>query len=113
MKRENYSIFQFWYQNLDWILDKCEKLPRNARFTLARRIADESIDIIELLTEAIYSPRKAKRPKLHRVNMKLEKLRVFFRICHDRKYISTKQYLYISERIDETGRMLGGWMKSL
>ncbi len=105
-------VRRHWYTQLDWILDKCEKLPRAARFTLARRMADESIDIIELIVEAIYTPQKQRRYKLKAINMKLEKLRIFFRICHDRQYISTQQYAYISEKVNEAGRMVGGWIKS-
>ena len=45
--------------------------------------------------------------------MILEKLRVFFRISHGRRYISHAQYEYISGAIDITGRMAGGWLKKL
>jgi hypothetical protein len=43
--------------------------------------------------------------------MKLEKLRILFRICHSRHYISTRQYAYIAGCINESGKMCGGWMK--
>jgi hypothetical protein len=43
--------------------------------------------------------------------MKLEKLRILFRICHSRHYISTHQYAYIAACINESGKLCGGWMK--
>lgn len=108
-KTDNYPIFVHWSQSLDWILSTCDRLPKAQRFTLADRIAVHSMDIIELIAEAIYSRERV--PILKHVNLKLEKLRILFRICHTRRYISTQQYAYIAARIDEVGRMCGGWMK--
>lgn len=108
-KNDNYPLFVQWSKHLDWILTTCDRLPKAQRFTLANRIAVHSLDIIELIAEAIYT--KERRPILKSINMKLEKLRILFRICHSRHYISTRQYAYISGCINESGRMCGGWMK--
>jgi hypothetical protein len=43
----------------------------------------------------------------------MEKQRVLFRIAHDRRYISTRQYEYIAKAIDEAGKMTGGWRKQI
>ncbi len=51
-------------------------------------------------------------PRLLRdINFKLEKIRVLFRVCFERKYISEKQYVFISEQVNVAGRMVGGWSK--
>ncbi|MDX2285870.1 MAG: diversity-generating retroelement protein Avd [Bacteroidia bacterium] len=111
MKNDQYPLFLHWYKTLDWILDRCESLPKNARFSIAARLADYALDTLEQITEAIY--RKDKAPLLHQINLNLEKLRILFRLCHDRRYISVQQYGYISGLINEAGRMTGGWLKSL
>ncbi len=107
--RENYPLFVHWYQTLDWILAVVEGFPKNARFSLASRLANIGLDTMELTVEAIYT-----RDRLHilnRINLCLEKLRVLFRISFDRKYISPGQYEHIARAIDEAGRMVGGWRK--
>ncbi|MBA7669023.1 hypothetical protein ES703_77149 [subsurface metagenome] len=40
----------------------------------------------------------------------MEKLRVMFRISYERKYLSINQYRYISSELNETGKMVGGWI---
>lgn len=40
-------------------------------------------------------------------------LRIFIRLASDTKTIDKKLYLSLQEQIDEIGRMLGGWLKSL
>ena len=88
--KEDYPLFMHWYRTLDWILATVERFPRNARFSVASRLADAALDTMELIVEAIYT-----RDRLHildRLNLCLEKQRVLFRIAHDRKYISPRQY---------------------
>ena len=87
-----------------------EKYPRKARFSIASRIADASLDILEEITDAIYQP-KQRSKILSRINLKLEKLRVLYRLSHDRKYLSVRQYEHISKALDTTGKMVGGWQK--
>jgi len=40
-------------------------------------------------------------------------LRVFLRLTLDVKAINQKKYITLQQALDEIGRMLGGWMKSL
>jgi four helix bundle protein len=109
--REDYPLFVHWYKTLDWILTTVEKFPKQARFTVGQRLTDNALDIVEHITEAIYAKKRAHI--LDAVNLSLEKQRVLFRIAHDRRYISTRQYEYIAKALDEAGRMAGGWRKSL
>jgi hypothetical protein len=108
--KQDYSLFEAWFKTTDWILDKCDRLPKHTRFTLAGRIANLSLDIVELITEAIYS--KQKTALLTRINMNLEKLRLLFRLCYQRRYINQAQFEFVQTEINLTGRMVGGWLKS-
>ena len=109
-KVDNYPIFSLWVNTLDWILDMAEKLPRSVRFSLGKRLMVLSLENIELIVEAIYS--KDRKPKLVKMNLNLEKLRILIRLCHARRYISAKQYAYISAEINKTGKMCGGWLNA-
>ena len=54
-----------------------------------------------------------KLPTLKNVSLKLNFLRVFVRLMKDVKSIDTAKYIKLQDMIDEIGRMLGGWMRSL
>ena len=107
--KEDYPVFVKWSDATDWILDTVEKFPKSVRFTIAGRIGNMTLDVMEGIIEAIYT--KDRSRILEKLNLHLEKLRVMFRISFNRKYISKNQYEHISEMLDETGRMLGGWRK--
>jgi flagellar biosynthesis/type III secretory pathway protein FliH len=109
MATEDYPLYVHWYKTLSWIMDSAERLPKKVRFSIAMRIMDLSLEILELIIEAIYQ--KERSVTLKKINLNLEKLRVLFRFCFERRYLSIKQYEYISRALNEAGKMTGGWIK--
>ena len=61
------------------------KIPRRVRFTFASRIDALALDVVEDLVEARYS--KDKREILKRANLRLEKIRVLLRLCHEQQFL--------------------------
>ncbi len=106
-----YPIFEQWYKTCDWLLQACDRMPKHARFTISGRIANLSLDVTALLVETIYSAEKS--ANLQRLNLLLEQLRIFLRLSKDRRYLSVTQYAFISEAVNETGKMTGGWLETL
>lgn len=94
-----------------WTLDRTASLPKSQRFTFGERVDRLTLDGLELVLEAIYSPPERKAAPLRRLNLNLEKLRVFWRLICDRGWISAQQLLFVTQRLDEVGRMTGGWLK--
>lgn len=91
-------------------MGRVEKFPRSQKFTLGDRIINISLDTLDVLIEATYTPKRL--PLLQKANVELEKLRFLIRLCHDFKLLSTKQYAYISNEINEVGKLVGGWIRS-
>jgi len=108
--KEDYPLFVKWLDATDWILDTIEKYPKSVRFTISGRIGNITLDVMEGIIEAIYT--KDRTHILERLNLDIEKLRVMFRISYKRKYTSGRQYEHVSELLDDTGKMLGGWKKN-
>lgn len=108
---DSYPIFDEWYRTCDWILQTCDRMPKHTRFTINGRIANMGLDITALITEAIYT--KDRAPILKQINLLLEQLRILFRLCKDRRYISLPQYEFIAAELNKCGKMAGGWIKSV
>lgn len=102
-------IFVLWMEFLKWLLPTTEKFPHRVRFTFADRINTLALDVVEDLVEARYC--RDKRDVLKRANMRLEKLRILLRLCHEVHLLSRDSFEYAIRRINESGRMLGGWVK--
>jgi len=106
---ENYPIIVKTYNLTHWYIEKLSRLPRNHRFTLGEKIQNTLLDLLILLSDAIYS--KDKKRLLNEANKELEKLRILSRLLKDLKLLPTDNYRFVSVSIEEIGKMLGGWMK--
>ena len=108
--REDFPLFVKWFDATEWILAAVDRYPKSVRFTISSRISNMALDTMESIIESIYT--KNRRPILDRANLNIEKLRVMFRLSFRRRYISKQQYAFVSEMLNESGRMIGGWRKA-
>ena len=98
-----------WYDVTKWMLERVDSFPKNQRFVFGQRLADRALNILEILVEATYSPRKA--DLLARANRDIEVLRWLVRMATDRKLLTPRQYEHCCMSLNECGRMVGGWSK--
>jgi len=84
--------------------------PKSQQYMLGRRIEEVALEVLLGLVAA--NTARDKRPHLHVVDREVEKLRFLIRLASDLKFITVSRYGALAERIDEIGRMLGGWMKA-
>jgi hypothetical protein len=103
-------VFVAYYEMVGWILDRVEAFPKNRRFVFGQRLANHAIDVLELITAALYS--RNRRQALTEANRKLQTVRVLIRLCRDRGLVNAKQYGYAATRLTEVGAMIGGWLNS-
>lgn len=104
-------IIQKIYDLLLWVIPQIERFPGSHRFLLGDRIEIKLLEIQDFLINAYYT--REKEEFLKSANLKCEQVRVLVRLCKDLKIMGIDKYKYASERIDEIGRMIGGWIKSL
>lgn len=109
IEKDDLPIFVKWYDFMKWILATTDHFPKKVRFTFTERMNQLAMSVIEDLIEARYS--RNKLVALRRANLTLEKIRVLIRLSYEMKILSRKSYEFASFSINETGKMLGGWMK--
>ena len=102
-----------WERTLGDLLDRTHRFPKVARFTFTSRVDNLALDILEQLISARYASMSRRKILLSEADDSLARLRVLLRICHSRQYLDTVGFEYISRNLDETGKMLGGWRRSL
>jgi 23S rRNA-intervening sequence protein len=98
------------YQFLLWLAPALEKFPRSHKFTTGDRIHGLALDVLESLIEATYT--KERLQYLRKANLGIEKLRFLFRLAVDLRLLDRRRYEHAARTLDETGRLIGGWMKS-
>ena len=101
---------------LHWTMSRAADFPKAHRGTLTERLINHTLDALDTALDAAFRPVRrieTKQETLHELNLLLEKLRVLWRIIHGRQFISQQQLFFVISKLDEIGRMTGGWIKSL
>lgn len=103
--KKTYDLYKTFYGYRD-------SVTKHDRYTIWQRCDNIILEILEnfLLASQMYKAEKS--PILEKISVKLNFLRVFFRLMKEVKTIDNKKYAALQELVDEIGRMLGGWIKS-
>jgi hypothetical protein len=80
---------------------------------LGNKIDSLFLEAIENIIKAAYASKVEKEIFLKRASVRLDLLKFFLKISWELQSLDGKKYIRLSEKLDEIGRMLGGWIKSL
>lgn len=103
-------VVQQAYDLALWVVRKVEKFPRSFRFSVGDRMIARSLDLLETLVDAAYS--SDKRALLERANRDVNSLRYLLRLGVDLKLLAGDSQEFAAGRLEEIGRMIGGWRKA-
>lgn len=109
MSNSELPVFILLTDFLKWLLARTEGFPKSARFTFSDRINNLGLDLLEHLIDARFD--KNRQVALRAANLKLEKLRLLLRISFEQRFLSINQLEFSAGKINEIGRMVGGWEK--
>lgn len=105
-------VLQRFEEFVPWLLAHTARWPKSVRFTLAQRVENHALDVVEHLVLARYDTRR-RRAALLRTNLTLERMRHLLRIARARGVGSAQGFESAMRGIDEAGRMVGGWLRNL
>ena len=102
-----------WERTVGDLLDRTGRFPRSARFSFAARIDGLALDVLERLVRARWASRGKQGPLLAEADADLAVLRTLLRLSFDRRLLDRGGLEHVSRQLDEAGRMLGGWRRSV
>ena len=79
------------------------------RYTIGARIDSLWMEAIEATAQAAFLARQEKQPFVRLAIGKMDTLKLLLMILWETQSLDNKKYIAISEKVDEIGRMLGGW----
>jgi len=88
-------------------------LPKIHRYSLGYRIDILFIEIIELISGAVFLPSEEKLPYIRIAIRKTDTVKILLIILWESNSIKDKPYLSLSLKLDEIGKILGGWSGQL
>lgn len=86
-----------------------QDLPKIHRHSLGQRVDMLFIEMIEAISAATFLSREEKHPYVRLAIKKMDTLRVLLLVLWETKSLDDKKYIALSVKLDEAGKMLGGW----
>ena len=98
------SAYKLWHEFLPHI-------SKDFRYSLGTKVDRSLIETAEFLFIASYLGKEHKLPYLQKANARLDLAKFFLQILWDAGALDNQKYILLSEKLDEIGRDLGGWIK--
>lgn len=104
--KKSYELYKEFYLCL-------KNFPKSDKHALGQKCELALADLLENLLKAMGASRPEKAPYLDQASAKLNLTRVYLRLAKDIRALDANKYVALQASVDEIGRMLGGWKKSL
>jgi len=108
--QERPPLYTVWEEFCGWTFDRTAGIPKSQRFTFGQKLDEKTLAMLLHITRCIYAD-AGKIARLEEMNFLLEELRVLWRLVQKRGWISLQQLNFANLKIDEAGRMIGGWLR--
>lgn len=90
-----------------------DKIPKAQRYTLWQRCENVSLLLLERLMATSHLQGMARIQVLHEISNHIDLLKVLIRLAHETRMLTSEQYLSVEAHLQEAGKMVGGWLKSV
>lgn len=87
--------------------------PKKDQHSLGQKIDRLTLTIFELTITAGMNSKEKKLPFIEKSIVSVDMLKILIRLSKDVQALDNKKYLQLVQLLQEIGRMLGGWRKSL
>ena len=108
---EDLIILTRVFDLLAWLVPKGEAFPRAFRHTVTERLLGAALDLGEELLAAQARRGAARKAHLAAADAALSRLRLYLRLAHHWRWLSSGQYEHASRMVAEIGKLLGGWIR--
>lgn len=96
------------------ILYSCHPaIPKTQLYTIWQKCEEVSIDMLEAIIHTGHTHANARIEAIYKISEKLDLLKTFMRLTREANSISQKKHLEIQSLLQEIGKMVGGWIKSV
>ena len=111
MNYDKLVLFQKIYDLILEIHPIIITFPKNERFTLGQKMENTLLSILEIVI--VVNLGKVSSNYFRKIDVELQKLKIFIRLSKDLRFISIKTYGSLEEKVVEIGKILGGFERVL
>ncbi len=108
---EELKILQKCYDMIQYGYICLRQYPKAEKHTLAAETKQSMLELLRLIIRA--NKRYYKKTTIQDLDVELDTLRHYIRLAKDLRFLPFRQYENWVAMLNEIGRMIGGWQKSV
>lgn len=102
-----YETYRLWHRLV-------LKFPKSERYSLGQEAGQTLLRLLQqVLLAASVTDSSRKKTALQTASVQLDTLRILIRLAKDCDCLKNQEYLTLQSQLHHSGKMLGGWLKSL
>lgn len=101
-----FALYEDWYK-------LAKKFPKQDRFLIGAKVETMILETLALFQQASNAAKAYKRLPLEQASRNTDMVKIIIRLAHRLKILSNKDYVSIQTQLQEIGKMIGGWLRSL
>lgn len=110
-KPSDLPLYLAVYKLLKYCYLLVKNFPKSYKFTLGQSILDLTWETLDFVILANSLPNKEKPEPILQASIAFDKLKIRLRLAHEIKLINHKKQAFLTEKNEEIGKMLAGWLK--
>lgn len=83
------------------------------RYSIGQKVFELLLEFLVAVHQAQYLPPALKRASLEAISPNFDTVKILIRLARKLEIIDEKKYLALTQELQQIGRMLGGWIKTL
>ena len=96
-----------------WVNLVLPHMPKHSRYTIGVRVENKFLDLLERLYIAYFTDKDHKLERVTNCVLALDALKFLASIAWEAKFVSHAHFEQVAVKLEETGKMLGGWKRNL
>nr|AQS30099.1 hypothetical protein [uncultured bacterium]AQS30232.1 hypothetical protein [uncultured bacterium] len=88
------------------------KYPKIERYSLGQMTQAKILELVECVLTASSTPERSRVEILFRASALLDLVKLQIRLGYEVQALNEKYYLTLQTKLQEIGKMLGGWIKT-
>ncbi|MBI5254195.1 four helix bundle protein [Candidatus Falkowbacteria bacterium] len=108
------QLFQSVYKLMLCWHESVRLMPKSDKFSIGQTTTNLFLEVLTDVATAYHlTAREQKTRALQSASVRLEKLKIMIRVAKDVKVIKEPKYIEYQAKLQESGKMLGGWIARL
>ncbi|TEB06385.1 diversity-generating retroelement protein Avd [Pelotomaculum propionicicum] len=112
-KQGQLLVYQKYVDLINYSYNLLQKFPKAEKYAMVAHLKDSMFTALKVILQAnkVYNNQASRIERLNSLDAEVQLQKVLVRLAHQNRYISNSNYMEWSRRLDEIGRLLGGWIR--